>query len=449
MLLDCTLDEGRSLQASNLLQEHPTVGMKLEIRDSDYIWSSGTLKEVKRNSKGGKIEVTVASDGWGREWDEVMEWPNERLAKLYTYTKEVKCFLDLLAKKRRRSSKDSMQQYCTLWPITVQFRMPHPGVEHARDYLMLEDKLFIKPYGMDLLPSDAKERMIHDDGCWFHHSRLRLWRDNPHSCGLLHPNFMQAFKIGQKDIKGTLQPKALQHNTLLKDIYLVTSNTGCDIYDGKLREQKAPLKRESYKLVGDGEEDGFQNNDEETPPSVVAVHSVVKYGASLKETEICKEPTLPSAVPIHAQLYPRSGVKKCEKSSKWIASVSMNGNQVFLGHFPTESQAWIATRKALGEENLSLTETEQGARYDDLHAVSLEHVIDAYENKCDHEEHNFSLHDWTIQKVKHIGYLKTKTEYNQQRGDGFQQPSVQTNIKRRKSKRKGLPTKVVRPAVSG
>mmetsp|Transcript_15927 Transcript_15927/g.23430 ORF Transcript_15927/g.23430 Transcript_15927/m.23430 type:complete len:460 (-) Transcript_15927:829-2208(-) len=443
MLLDCTQDEGGQLHTSNLAQEKPIVGMKLEIRDSDYIWSSGTLREVKKKSKSGKIEVTVASDGWGREWDEVMEWPNDRLAKLYTYTREVKCFLDLLTKKRRKSSsKDSMSQYCTLWPIIVQFRMPHPGVELARDHLMLEDKLFIQPYGIDLLPSDVRERMVHDNGCWFHHTRLRLWRDNPHSCVSLHPSFMQAFKIGQEDSKGTLPPKTLQHNTLLKDIYLVHSNIGCNAFDGKLREEKPPLRREPYEIVGEAEETGSQSDNIEKPPSVVAIHNIVKYDSKFEEIEICKEPKLPPALSIQTQLYPRSGVKKCEITNKWVASVSMNGNQVFLGYFPTESQAWIATRKALGEEDLILPETEHDARYDDLQAVSLENIIDAYETHSDPEVQSFSLHDWTVEKVKHIGYLKTKCEYNQQQSKG-----IEPSTTKRKRKRKEFPTKVIRTAI--
>ena len=101
------------------------------------------------------------------------------------------------------------------------------------------------------------------------------------------------------------------------------------------------------------------------------------------------------------QNHPNSGVRKCEKTNQWVASLSMNGNQVFLGSFRTESQAWIATRKANGENNLEMPKTLFEAQQEDLLAVPMESIIDAYETYYDPAVHAFSLHNWTLAKINH------------------------------------------------
>lgn len=275
--------EKNELEPSNIAHVHPFEGMRLEIRDTDYIWSSGYI--VKVTTKGKNVMVTVASDGWGREWDELMQWPNDRLAKLYTYTKQVKCNLDLLPKlKSRKPSKQVLEMlpkhakhvHSTMWPVTVQFRMPHPGVKHARDTLRLEEKVFVKPYCVQMLPLFCQQLMVHDGGCWFHHSRLRLWKDDPNVFGVLHANYLAAFKVAQQDqaVKGLLLTRALDANSLLQEIYLSHDIRGCSIFDGVLREAQPPQKRQRLELV---DEEGAGNDTQsEKPPSIVAIHSMVE-----------------------------------------------------------------------------------------------------------------------------------------------------------------------------
>ena len=270
------------LEASNVARVEPYQGMRLEIRDTDYIWSSGYLVKVTKKGKSKtKTMVTVAYDGWGRTFDEILQWPNDRLAKLYTYTKQVKCNLDLLAKNRSKPSgkkgdkRSSSALYSSVWPVTVQFRMPHPGVKHARDALLEEDKVFVKAYGVQHMPKENSQYMIHDGGCWFHHSRLRMWKEEPSTFGALHPQYMRAFKVAQQDkkIKGILVPKALEANSLLQDIYRVHDIRGCDTFDGVLRETEPPRKRQ--RLLVDNEEEA-NDAGSENPPSVVAIHNVVE-----------------------------------------------------------------------------------------------------------------------------------------------------------------------------
>ncbi|KAI2500021.1 hypothetical protein MHU86_14476 [Fragilaria crotonensis] len=356
--------EEDELEASNIAHVHPHVGMRLEIRDADYIWSSGFIVQISINDK--QTMVTVASDGWGRQWDEVMTWPNDRLAKLYTYTKQVKCNLDLIRKNTSRKPsrqdlanlpKRAKRVYSTLWPGTAQFRMPHPGVKHARYALRLEDKVYVKPYGVEFLPKGIQATMVHDGGCWLHHSKIRLWRDDPITCGVLHANYQQAFQIARRDqtVKGLLRVKALEESSLLHERYRALDIRGCDIFDGVLREMKPPEKRQRLDLLDDEEETNETRS--EKPPSVVAIHGV--------------------------------SVAKCQKTNQWVASLSMNGNQVFLGSFPTESQAWLATRKAR-EANVEVPNTLLEAQQADIQGVSMETIIDAYEAHYDPTVNGFS-----------------------------------------------------------
>jgi hypothetical protein len=281
-----------ALEKSNIAHLQPKKYMKLEVRDADYIWSSGFIQDVKQTSSG-RTQVCIASDGWGSQWDEVMDWPNDRLSRLYTYTKEVKCLIELLPKRRsRKPSKEELDKlpkgaksvYCSLWPIKVQFRMPHPNIRWARDSLREEDKVFFRPYGVKYLPTEVQKIISMDQGCWFSHSKLRKWTDEPEMLGVLHPNFMLAYKeaLQDKSIKGFLLQSALEEKSLLRDIYRVHDIRGCTDFDGVLRETTPPPKKnvQEYDLAPDDEDErdlkaegGVPPGKE--PPSVVAVRKDV------------------------------------------------------------------------------------------------------------------------------------------------------------------------------
>jgi len=116
----------------------------------------------------------------------------------------------------------------------------------------------------------------------------------------------------------------------------------------------------------------------------------------------------------------------------------MNGNQVFLGSFPTESQAYIATRKATGDQSAVMPKTALDAHHCDLEAVSMESIIDAYEAQYDPTVHTFYLHKWAIGKINHHFYVMEKRAREE---PSSQQPKTQSTLKKleRKSKRKGVP----------
>jgi hypothetical protein len=217
--------------------------------------------------------VTVAYDGWGRIYDEKLEWPNERLAKLYTYSKKVKCFADLLRAPKTKPLKhlrDTLPKgahkgYCTSWPCSVEFRMPHPGNPGpGENGLRLEERIFVQPYGVDLLPESARALILEDGGTWLHHSRLRQWKDDLNMLGvLLTPNMLKAYQIGKNDtsVKGYLVPHALiPKTTLLDDVYRVFGIQGADVRDGALVPTNPPSRPVSLKRM-----------KVEKPPAIVRV----------------------------------------------------------------------------------------------------------------------------------------------------------------------------------
>jgi hypothetical protein len=122
----------------------------------------------------------------------------------------------------------------------------------------------------------------------------------------------------------------------------------------------------------------------------------------------------------------------------------MNGNQVFLGSFPTESQAWLATRKAKGEASVEVPKTLLEAQQADIQGVSMETIIDAYEAHYDPAVHGFSLHNWTVAKINHYCYMRDKLRSEiEARHKKPEQGAVRLPPQvERKSKRKGQPRKL-------
>lgn len=193
---------------SNLADVEPEVGMCIDFRDPDYIWSSGKIVAVKSTkSKAGKKQVTVQYDGWPPDWNEVVSWPSVRIAKLFTYTKRIRCFVDgILPKKnppKKKASGDPGRKpvTCHVWPCMVRFRMPHPAHRgRAEELLRLEPNVFVQPYAPDTLPNDIV-CTIENGGVWLHNNRLRMWKNENALAmlGTVHPSFEFAYKVGLND----------------------------------------------------------------------------------------------------------------------------------------------------------------------------------------------------------------------------------------------------------
>lgn len=288
-------EEDEIEEKSNIADETPYKGMKLEIRDSDYIWSSGYLVDVIKSKK--VTTVIVASDGWGRQWDEELVWPSGRLARLYTYTKRVKCMLDLVPKPKRKPPvhlleglpRGSYAGYSSGWPVAVQFRMPHPGNADAEELLRMEEKVFVQPYGTKLLPDNVRKTMVHDGGCWYHHGRLRLWKEDPTLMGILHKHFMEAYRTAQADktVKGYLLPKALEKNSLLNETFRVHHVRGAKTKDGKL-VPTGPAPKRSAADVSLVEYDlhDHHHHDTERPPRELSIRNADMDDHEEKQAEV-------------------------------------------------------------------------------------------------------------------------------------------------------------------
>jgi len=228
----------------------PEIGMALDIMDEDFIWSSAKIVDIlppknstttntysnkttsptttttattagnsdhphqssnnhdnneysnygKSSESQNDIDVKIRYDGWDETWDEILPYYNNlRLAKVYTYTRRVRCFVDFLVKAKTTTTtfKDDINNNnftsscptparingTNLWPCTVRFRMPHPDHSTsqtiAEDLLRTETKVFIQPYGLsqNLLPKYVNPS-IQNGGIWLSSSKLRLWKED-------------------------------------------------------------------------------------------------------------------------------------------------------------------------------------------------------------------------------------------------------------------------------
>ena len=124
----------------------PKVGMRLEICDSDNIWSTAKIVKIQtsknKNKSGNKKQriksssfassissqnIVLRYEGWGSEWDETLTFENNpRLAECGSYTKQLKCMVDLFPRRDKKSS---------LWPCIVNVRNPSPLVS-LEDYAL-------------------------------------------------------------------------------------------------------------------------------------------------------------------------------------------------------------------------------------------------------------------------------------------------------------------------
>jgi len=130
---------------------------------------------------------------------------------------------------------------------------------------------------------------------------------------------------------------------------------------------------------------------------------------------------MPKPIKLLDPLYPTGGVSRLDKSNRWGASVSLGGNDLFLGSFSTQTQANAAAEIALetaedegadGDKAVArndLPTNEALARAADLRSVRLEESVAAVEKEWT-PERNFSLHNWTMQQIRRRNYLREKEE---------------------------------------
>mmetsp|Transcript_6173 Transcript_6173/g.13574 ORF Transcript_6173/g.13574 Transcript_6173/m.13574 type:complete len:619 (-) Transcript_6173:99-1955(-) len=447
---------------SNLADVEPEVGMEIDFRDPDYIWSSAKIVKVskargrpsdpsttgtKGRSTNGKIQVTIRYDGWPSDWDELVSWPSVRVARLFTYTKRVKCLVDgLLVTKKHRgktiADDGTKIGYCSYWPCTVRFRMPHPAHRaRAEELLRLEPNVFVQPYGLqdDIIPPTVLS--VSNGGVWLHNNKLRMWRDDTtlsQTMGILPPNFDMAYKISLQDTAtpGKLPTKAVELGSLLNADYRVFTLGGEPVnglmYSGATLDHPKPKAKPIKQLSKKSERERKLRVDEET--------KVEELKHQLRP-RIEVPPTLPAPIAILEPSNSSSEAVRFRRTQRWGAAVSVGGNDLFLGSFPSRTHAAaasselafptdgdagehgeLATRsrstKPAGIAKQHTTSTnsfpqdeEQGRRAD-LNSAKLADSICALEKSCrmQSQDITFSIHDWTMQNIRYHAYLKAKRE---------------------------------------
>mmetsp|Transcript_15659 Transcript_15659/g.21445 ORF Transcript_15659/g.21445 Transcript_15659/m.21445 type:complete len:629 (-) Transcript_15659:205-2091(-) len=440
---------------SNIADVRPTIGMNVEIRDPDFIWSSAKIVNVEKENNGSDSDsdsdddddeddeelsalniksVTVRYDGWGCQWDETIPWPSCRLAKLFTYTKRVKCLVDMMPRGRARGPGS---QHRSLWPCSVSFRMPHPNsvtIARSEEFLRLEVNVFVAPYGQHLLPAHIRKSLA-NGGRWINHSRLRRWRDDVNDLFSLHKGFMDAHKMACEDssTRGTLPVKALEVGTLLSAPYRVRKVGGEPVsglmYTGECPPPRPPAPKKKP-LVSRRDMGLSSNFNESSSDRMRDLTNLCDSNEEDKE-EVYQPPkyepppTCPPPIRITEPVYPTGGVVRFEKTKRWGASVSLNGNEVFLGSFPTQTQAADAIQAALNPSRCpsevsggshngqreAVKHEEDEAHRKDLNVVSLESSMAALERQDMNQPNSgITLHDWTMQLIRHKEYVIEECE---------------------------------------
>eukprot|EP00571_Detonula_confervacea_P015873 CAMPEP_0172303214 /NCGR_PEP_ID=MMETSP1058-20130122/4790_1 /TAXON_ID=83371 /ORGANISM="Detonula confervacea, Strain CCMP 353" /LENGTH=748 /DNA_ID=CAMNT_0013013955 /DNA_START=146 /DNA_END=2387 /DNA_ORIENTATION=+ len=368
---------------SNLSGVAPKLNMPIEIRDSDFVWNMSRITRISydndkcQNNSGNssgldgsppKCHVTVRYEGWGPHWDETLRYPNERLARVFTYTKLVKCFVTLLGSKKNdipnegnAESAKNIRNWTDTWPCKVFFRMPHPNQSHASAFLQEENNVYVEPYMGHLLPQ-AVQHQITNGGQWVNESMLRPWKDlnvhdpvtsptghcimyNMPSSGeqaekapALSPvgtayhiigDFCQAYQMAQSKIQGKLPPKVLLEGALLKHEYCV-HNVGGDVIDG--------VRYSGSFTRGDGRD----NNQDSIPASLfnsVTQSSLNLSNISASKVPFVPPPSLPQPIPITDMAYLNQGVRRLPGSNRWASTLRLAGSDIFLGSYASQSEA--------------------------------------------------------------------------------------------------------------
>jgi len=422
---------------SNLTGITPVKGMRVEIRDPDWLWSPATVESVTKNeqSKDSEYTVSIRYDGWGPAWDEQMTWPDIRLSRIFTYSKEVKCFVDCLPKRITKAKyRGARTQHSnTPWPCKVQFRMPHPNCSIGVDFLKLEKNIFVMPYG-DLLPRDIKAR-VQNGGIWLNHNRLRGWKDDLSGFQNQTPMFKKAWQMAMQDeaAKGKLPVKTFEEGTLLRDVYRV-KNLGGDPVNGRMyysgfASEFSTHDSATKKLaLSDSEDFNISMNSHETH----------EEDMDFEPLPYVPPPLYPPPVRITDSIYPNHGIRRLEHAKKWTATVSLSGNDLFLGSYSSQTQALQAKKLALASQhtgNNTPSPTtppmdDKTWKNKDPRELSLELIIAAVEKQWD-PANNFSLSEWTAQLIRHRNYQKemkeSKTHQKQQQQTGGSQCSPPAN----------------------
>jgi len=400
--------------ASNLSEVEPKVNMPIEILDSDLIWNMGKIVLVSfatdtdqngTNASSPKCYVTIRYEGWGPEWDERLPYPNERLARIFTYTKKAKCFVAMLGSKKHpgscngagnEESRTLISNWTDAWPCAASFRMPHPNQNQSSDAFELRKescRIFVHPYMAHLLPREVRRQMAYG-GQWVSEDKLRPWKDldviNPvtsttgdsilyelpsggpsgektpalSAVGISYyfvHDFCRAYQMAQSDwIKGCLPPNALLEGALLKDEYRVC-NVGGDVIDGARHSGSFPMKKKGGKYSQGSLITSVAQYNLNSGSDVNCL-SKLEDSPHLPPSKVpfVPAPSLPPPIPITDIAYPDQGVRRLPDSNRWASILRVAGNEIFLGSYTSQSEAAYAVKLASAQSKTVIRQDMAG-----------------------------------------------------------------------------------------
>jgi hypothetical protein len=351
--------------------------MALDLLDDEFIWNLARI--VRVSSEGNRCNVTVRYEGWGSKWDIELPYPNERLARMFTYTRQVRCFAILLGSSKveiddKVNNPDhtiflyGTDNWTNVWPCKVSFRMPHQDRQSACAALRMEDKVYIKPYMTYALPGSVRKNMI-GGGQWVETSRLLPWKDldvsNPlHIFKRMHiiqevrssgglpagndrsllssqgnesysvmKDFCVAYQTALSDwVQGRLPPQALSEGVLLNDAYRIFPN---DVEADPTNECRYSGSFAPRKMGLHANRNGVTNHG--TNPQLYPDTTKIAFTAlSL----------LPSPVPIIQSASPDQCIRQLEASNLWAGVLHVAGNDIFVGAYASQIEARRAVQLA-------------------------------------------------------------------------------------------------------
>lgn len=353
--------------------------------------------EVEASSP--KCLVTIRYEGWGKEWDETVPYPNNRLSRMFTYTKKVKCFVTMLGGQKHSPSQTGSAElmnidplnWTKVWPCVATFRMPHPGQANtSAAFACLRgqgSRIFIRPYLAYMLPKTVQRRMVHG-GHWVDGGKILSWKEldlnnsfvSSSGNSILRElppagvevgaaagtaycfvhNFYQAYRAARSDwIKGHLPPNAVWEGALLRDEYRVR-NVGGDAIDGVRYSGSFDIKKVEVKEVKVNEvgknskkcsvptttgEDKRESN-QGCDANAFAKSENSAHLPAMK-VPFVPAPSLPPAIPINDLVYPDQGVRRLADSNRWASILRVGATDIFLGSYTSQSEAAYAVNLAL------------------------------------------------------------------------------------------------------
>ena len=337
----------------------PIVNMPLEVLDEDGIWNYAVITRVTYSNNNTdasqpKCYVTVQYKGWSEKSKDILSYPNERLARVFTYTKTVKCLVRLTGmKKKAIFGKDvnktgrKAKNLTDLWPCKVYFR------RSLTVDLGDEKKAFVEPYMKDLLPTPI-QKSIEYGGQWVDVSQLCPWIefsvDDPGTSAgnfilymLGHKiavdiehhvvyEFCVAYRTAQADwIKGKLTSNALVDNGLtglLNEEYRVPGKGG-DVVGGV---------RYSGSLSDCGRD--------EKKVQILRQYNALRLFAPSTASVMSEQTSVLPPISTSNIACPDQCVRRLPESNRWAGILHVSGNDIFIGSYTSRSEAIQAVQLA-------------------------------------------------------------------------------------------------------